>query len=222
MSIYTALIPVRAGSRRIKNKNIQPFGDSNLLIHKIRQLKKVAEIDKIIVSTDSDEMLQMAVDELVDIRKRDTKYADDTITDPHEIISHIVSNCDGEHIMWIPCVCPLLDSKDYSSIIKKYKELVIDKQIYDSITTARLLKTYIWDKNKPLNYTLDKHLISQNLPDWYVITNGCYMASKELMLQRKYFLGTKVFLFEVNKIKSIDIDDEYDSEIARMLYDKYK
>ena len=44
---FLAIIPVRAGSRRLPNKNILPFGDSNLLVHKIRQLKKVVLIDEI-------------------------------------------------------------------------------------------------------------------------------------------------------------------------------
>lgn len=44
-NIITAVIPARAGSRRLKNKNILPFADSNLLIHKIRQLKKVKGVD---------------------------------------------------------------------------------------------------------------------------------------------------------------------------------
>ena len=39
--VLTAVISVRAGSRRLPNKNILPFGGSNLLIHKIRQLKSV-------------------------------------------------------------------------------------------------------------------------------------------------------------------------------------
>lgn len=57
MTKMTAIIPVRAGSRRLKNKNILPFGDSNLLVWKIRQLKTVESIDNIIVSSDSDIML---------------------------------------------------------------------------------------------------------------------------------------------------------------------
>jgi N-acylneuraminate cytidylyltransferase len=36
MNKITAIIPVRAGSRRLKNKNILQFGDTNLLIRKIR------------------------------------------------------------------------------------------------------------------------------------------------------------------------------------------
>ena len=38
---YTAIIPVRAGSRRLKDKNIAKFGKSNLLENKIDILKKV-------------------------------------------------------------------------------------------------------------------------------------------------------------------------------------
>ena len=43
--VIKAVIPVRKGSRRLPNKNILPFGDSNLLIHKIRDLKKINKID---------------------------------------------------------------------------------------------------------------------------------------------------------------------------------
>lgn len=61
----TAVIPVRAGSRRLPNKNILPFGNSNLLVHKIRQLNQVKSIDTIVVSSDSDEMLNMALSESI-------------------------------------------------------------------------------------------------------------------------------------------------------------
>lgn len=56
----TAIIPVREGSRRLKNKNIAPFAGTNLLINKINQLKQVEEISNIVVSSDSDLMLTMA------------------------------------------------------------------------------------------------------------------------------------------------------------------
>lgn len=73
----TAVIPVIAGSRRLPNKNILPFGDSNLLIHKIRQLKQVNEIDNIVVSSDSDKMLKMAETEGVLTHKREIEYCDE-------------------------------------------------------------------------------------------------------------------------------------------------
>ena len=62
---FTAVIPVRAGSRRLKNKNISSFNGSNLLVNKINQLKKVESISNIVVSSDSYEMLEMAKKENV-------------------------------------------------------------------------------------------------------------------------------------------------------------
>ena len=56
----TAVIPVRDGSRRLKNKNVAPFAGTNFLLNKIEQLKKVPEIARIVVSSDSDMMLEMA------------------------------------------------------------------------------------------------------------------------------------------------------------------
>ena len=60
MRQITAIIPVRAGSTRLKNKNIAPFAGTNLLVNKINQLKQVKEITSIVVSSDSDVMLAMA------------------------------------------------------------------------------------------------------------------------------------------------------------------
>ena len=48
----TAVIPVREGSTRLKNKNVAPFAGTNLLINKINQLKEVKEISRIVVSSD--------------------------------------------------------------------------------------------------------------------------------------------------------------------------
>lgn len=222
MSIYTALIPVRAGSRRIKNKNIQPFGDSNLLIHKIRQLKKVAEIDKIIVSSDSDEMLQMAVDEGVDIHKRPLVYADEKTKSFSQMVEYVCSDIETDYICWTPCVCPLVDENIISQMIKKFKQEIEFSEKYDSLVSAQLLKEYLWYEGKTVNYSIDGHVKSQDLPDYFIIINGCFISSKINILNNKFCYGYKPYIYEINKIQSIDIDDEYDLEIARMLYDKYK
>ena len=48
----TALVPVKGSSMRLPGKNILPFGNSNLLLHKIEQLKEVEGLTDIIVSSD--------------------------------------------------------------------------------------------------------------------------------------------------------------------------
>ena len=56
-----AIVPVRKGSKRIKNKNFKKFASSNLLEIKLKSLKKVNLIDQIIVSTDSPIAIKIAV-----------------------------------------------------------------------------------------------------------------------------------------------------------------
>ena len=51
MNYLTAVIPVRKGSQRVKNKNFKKFNNQNLLIHKILKLKKINLFDEIIVNT---------------------------------------------------------------------------------------------------------------------------------------------------------------------------
>ena len=77
MRKITAIIPVRAGSTRLKNKNIAPFAGTNLLVNKIQQLKQVEEITRIVVSSDSDLMLEMARVAGADTHKRAPEYCDE-------------------------------------------------------------------------------------------------------------------------------------------------
>ena len=60
MNKLIAVIPIRKGSQRVKHKNFKPFGDKNLLIHKIEILKKLDFIDEIIINTDSDKAISIA------------------------------------------------------------------------------------------------------------------------------------------------------------------
>ena len=54
----TAVIPVRKGSQRVKDKNLRPFAGTTLLENKIKMLLKVPEIDEIIVNTNSEAAIE--------------------------------------------------------------------------------------------------------------------------------------------------------------------
>lgn len=55
----SAVIPIRSGSQRVKDKNLRKFGDTCLMELKIRNLMKVPEIDEIIVNTNSEEAISL-------------------------------------------------------------------------------------------------------------------------------------------------------------------
>ena len=214
----TAVIPVREGSRRLKNKNIAPFAGTNLLINKIEQLKKVSEIDNIVVSSDSELMLSMAESQGVMTHRRAIEFCDEKTKTFGEVVAHICSNVPGDHIVWATCTAPLVFPKHYSEAINLYYDALKDG--YDSLVSMQQFKRYLWDDNGPVNYELGlKHVPSQQLPPLYFCTDGILIAPREKMVEWNYFHGTKPYRYILDKRTSIDIDDGLDLACARAWLD---
>lgn len=133
MRTITAIIPVREGSRRLKNKNIAPFAGTNLLINKINQLKQVQEIANIVVSSDSDLMLAMAKFQGVMVHKRAPEFCDEKTKTFGEVMAHICQNVPGDGILWATCTAPLVFPKHYREAIAQYYKAL--DQGYDSLVS---------------------------------------------------------------------------------------
>ncbi|MGG0510577.1 hypothetical protein ABE078_24255 [Priestia megaterium] len=214
------VLPVREGSERVQEKVLLPFDNVNLVEWKILQLKRVINSEDIVVSTNSEKLLKIATTHGVSIHERDEKYAVGNELPFSEVVEHIVSGIDAEHIAWVTCVTPLMSPQEYLEGFKKYFKAIT--QGYDSLVSFNLLKEYLWDDKGSLNYLAnEKHVVSQNLPNVYRVTNGLYMASKKLMLEKKYFMGENPYRFQVSKLAGIDIDYYEDYEMAKALLPLY-
>ncbi len=214
----TAIIPVREGSRRLKNKNIAPFAGTNLLINKINQLKQVKEISTIVVSSDSDTMLAMAKTQGVMTHKRAVEFCDEKTKSFGEVVAHICENVLGDDILWATCTAPLVFPKHYSEAISLYYEAL--KNGYDSLASMEAFKRYLWDENGPVNYELGiKHVPSQQLPSLYFVTDGILLAPRKKMIEWKYFHGPNPYRYILDKRTSLDIDDGLDLACARAWLD---
>lgn len=214
----TAIIPVRAGSRRLKNKNVAPFAGTNLLAYKINQLKRLDWLTSIVVSSDSDAMLEIANAEGADTHKRAPEYCDEKTKTFGEVVSHICENVDGEHILWATCTSPLVGPRLYTEAFNAYISGLGNG--YDSLMSVELFKRYLWDDNGPINYKLGKaHVPSQQLPSLYFVTDGILMAPRLKMIEWNYFHGSSPLKFPISKRESVDIDDGLDLAVARAWLD---
>ena len=214
----TAIIPVREGSRRLRNKNIAPFAGTNLLLNKIEQLKKVPEVTKIVVSSDSDLMLEMAKRAGVETHKRAIEYCDEKTKTFGEVVRHIAESVDGEHILWATCTSPLVFPKTYKKAISEYFPAL--ENGFDSLVSFEVIKRYLWNENGPLNYELGlKHVPSQQLPNLYIVTDGILLAPRKKMIEWSYFHGKNPYKFIIDKRTALDIDDGLDLAAARAWLD---
>jgi CMP-N-acetylneuraminic acid synthetase len=220
---FTAIIPVRAGSRRLKNKNISTFADSNLLEYKINVLKKVDMINNIVVSSDSDLMLNMAQKQGVETHKRALEYCDEKTQTFGAVVKHICENVEGENIVWAPVTAPLISINTYAESLMLYNENILKNKKFDSLVSVESFKRYLWNNNGPINYELGlKHLPSQELEELYFISDGIIVAPRNKMIEWSYFHGVNPYKMILNRIESVDIDDSFDLELAKFYYDKYK
>lgn len=212
----SAVIPVKGNSTRLPNKNILPFGESNLLQHKIEQLKQVEGIHEIICSSDSDEMLKIAEEAGIKAIKRPIQYANESV--PFGMfLEYVCDIIEGDHLMWACATSPLVEPYLYRKAIKTYFEKL--EEGYDSLITCAPYQTYLMDEEGPLNFKMGlEHKNSEQLPLLYHFTNGIDLAPKNKVKEWHYNYGPKAYRLLVNKREAADIDDVYDYEIAKALY----
>lgn len=220
MVSMAAVVPVRAGSRRLANKNLAPFAGTNLLTHKIRQLKMVEGLSAIYVSSDSEEMLTIAQEEGALPLTRPIEYADDVMGKPlGETIAYIASMIPTEHLLWAQCTSPLVDAQIYSRLLDTYNSQVLQGS-NDSLITVNRLHSYLRNEQGPINYKSGAgHVPSQHLPPVWQLTYGAQIASTANMINWGYYYGPNPYLFELGKRESVDIDDLSDLIVARALLD---
>ena len=212
-----ALVAVRSGSVRVKNKNISPFAGSTLLEVKLAQLKRIPEIDGIIVNSNDDEMLKIAADMGCETGKRDEYYASNSVS-MSDVYRNMAENCDCDVIAYINVTNPLLKDETISKAINMYMDN-IDK--YDSLNSAHLIKEFMFKDNLPINYDLRHQPRSQDLPDIYALNFAISILSREKMIECKNVVGYKPYIYGIDEVEATDIDNPIDFEFAEYVYKKY-
>lgn len=73
----TAVIPIRSGSQRVKDKNLRPFANTTLMENKINSLLQVPELDSIIVNGNSEEAIEIVKKSIWGVKwhRREEYYA---------------------------------------------------------------------------------------------------------------------------------------------------
>lgn len=212
-----ALVAVRSGSVRVKNKNIRPFAGSTLLEVKLAQLKRIPEIDGIIVNSNDDEMLKIAADMGCETVKRDEYYASNSVS-MSDVYRNMAENCDCDVIAYINVTNPLLKDEAISKAINMYMDN-IDK--YDSLNSAHLIKEFMFKDNLPINYDLRHQPRSQDLPDIYALNFAISILSREKMIECKNVVGYRPYIYGIDEVEATDIDNPIDFEFAEYVYKKY-
>jgi len=210
----TAIIPVRKGSSRCKNKNIRKFGDTNLLELKIKTLKKCKLIDYIMVSSNCDKMLQIAKNHNVLTHRREEKYCTTECngSDFHYSLAKAVKT---ELMFFCCCTAPFVLSKTFDNFITLFRD-----SDYNCIHSVTLFKNFLYYNNKPVNFDKDKQLPSQLLPNYMSSCGSSGILSfTDLVVKEKYISSSNnPYYYILDDIQGMDIDTNLDFYLCELIY----
>ena len=210
------LIATRKDSKRVKNKSTRKFGSSNLSIIKINQALKIKKFKNIYFSSDIPELNKYASKKGLILIKRPKKYLGKcTISD---LAPFLVKNIKENHICYLMTTSPLIKYKTLQKAVNIYEKLNFSK--YDSLNTFEIVKDFLWGKNKPINYKLEKQPMSQNLGGVFKHIPAIAIMSKKKIIKFRNVLGKKPYKMFLKKPESFDIDTIYDFKISELYYKK--
>jgi N-acylneuraminate cytidylyltransferase len=213
-----AVIPVREGSTRIKDKNFLPFGEYPTLIHnKIHQLKNADCFEHIYLSSDSQRVKDIAEETEVEFLHRDPFMCTNK---PRwdAVIEAILNTVPGDpHVTWAMVTSPLFTR--YKEAVEHY---LLNLNTNDSLVGVKQIREYLIDEaGRPLFYSFGVwHPYSNEIKPLYAINDTIFIAKKSDQLYWKYWIGRIPYLFHGGSKESIDVNFPEDLEMA-LLAKKY-
>lgn len=212
-----AIIPARAGSRGIPNKNIRIIGGYPLIHYSINNAMSSKYINEVVVTTDSPEVKIIAQQMGAKCKWRDKKLCGDDVTLDAVIADAIPKNENWDYIITMQPTSPTLSVETLDRAI----EYALDKNL-DTLISAINAPHLSWgvkEGKKIPNY--EERLNRQYLPPCYMET-GAFVISKASVVTEETRIGEKVDVFEIPENEAQDVDTFSDLRNVMAELDKQK
>ena len=215
-----ALVPMKANSERLPNKNMKIFNGKPLYHSVLNSLLNSKYIDKIIINTDSEIIikdLSIFFPEVL-VHERPIKIRGDNVS-MNKIIDYDLSQINADIYLQTHSTNPLILSKTIDFALEQY---INHDSSYDSLfSVTRHQSRFYWNDCTPVNHNPDELIRTQDLNPIFEENSNLYIFTKKSFFENgKKRIGKKPFLFEMEKNESIDIDELNDFELAEILIKK--
>lgn len=202
-----AFVPIKFYSQRLKNKNILQLGKLPLCHYIFMSLKKCPEIDEIYVFCSDDRILDYIPKSITFLRRSPELDKDEV--KGLQLIGSFVDLVDSDIYILAHATAPFTRSDTISKGLK-----AVANDGFDSAFAVKRVQTYCWYKGKPLNYTLNDFVRTQNIEPVYYETSSFFIFNKDVYKNLHQRIGNKPYLCEVDDIEAIDIDEQQNYDLA--------
>lgn len=198
------LIPARGGSKGVPNKNIKTICGKPLIVWTIEKAKRSRLLDKVIVSTDSDAIAEIAQKAGAEILKRPDYLATDTAS-TQDVMVHALQSFPADTLVLLQPTSPCRSEGLIDECILEFQE-----RDYDSLATGWICDYKEYGKN-----TLPR----QQINGFFYDDGNVYVIKAENILKGDRYgirIGNKI----ISRYENAEIDDEYDFWLLEQILKK--
>ena len=222
------IIPARAGSNRIKNKNIKKFDGKPIISIVLKNLKKTKLFKKIVVSTDSKKIADLSKKYGADLILNRSKSLSKDHVGSCQIISDAIKKIESKNIFpsYVFCVYPtsvFFKKKHLISAIKKLKKKK-SSFIFSAIKYPHpIQRSFLLRKNKLItNFPKFKKIQTQKLNLNYFDAGQFYVAKPEKWRKFDNIFQKDSSIVEMPHNECKDIDEMGDWKLAELIFKAFK
>ncbi len=226
MKSCLAIISARGGSKGIPGKNIRPVAGKPLIAWTIAAARESAVFQRIIVSTDSQEIAEAARQngaEIPFMRPADLARDDTSGTDP---VVHAVQwlelheNFISEWVMLLQPTSPLRASQD----IRRAVALAEQKNADAVVSVAPVEDHPYWMKRIDTDGCLEDFIRlekpinrRQDLPEVYALNGAIYLVRRTVLMAQETLFPQRTYALVMPRERSLDVDTPWDLYVADLI-----
>jgi CMP-N,N'-diacetyllegionaminic acid synthase len=216
-----ALITARGGSKGLPRKNVLPVAGRPLIAWTISAALESSFVDRVVLSSDDDEIIDIAKSLGCEIPFRRPKELSTDQASSIDVVLHAISMIHGyRYLVLLQPTSPMRSAEDIDMAMK----LMLECGANSCASVCRVEESPYWMYRVNTEGRLQSLLPTdtsvsrrQDLPEIYVLNGAIYIASIDQLLKQKNFVNNDTLAYVMPKERSIDIDDASDFEAFRKL-----
>lgn len=220
-----AIIPARGGSKRILRKNLRSFCNKPIIAWSIEAALNSAQFDKVIVSTDDDEIAQFAIEKGADVPfVRPAELSDDhAIT--RDVVNHALTwlaenEQPAEYCCVLYATAPFVTSNDLAMAFAQLKSSKRDFCFAATSFPFPIQRAFYFTPQGDIEMFDKKQMKtrSQDLQEAYHDAGQFYWGKADAFLKNLPMYSQHASAFLMPRYRVQDIDTEEDWETAELLF----
>lgn len=229
MKMVLAVVPARGGSKGIPGKNLRMLAGKPLLAHAIECSLASPDIDHVVVSTESDDILSVAREYGADTPfVRPVELATDTAP-MLPVLQHTIEECERYYrkqvdlLVLLDPTGPLRTPADIATCIKLLRQSGCDAVISGNQAHRSPYFNMVSPTDEFVSLTIAPSGNvgrRQDSPTVYDLNTVVWVYTRHALMQEQARIPKKSKLYLVPPERALDIDSEFDFELLEFVYSR--